>query len=61
MRRLRSAQAVHLGLEGIEDDAIVLGGGERRAVVEVGSLNFALQGDGTARRPSPGSPPSSMA
>jgi hypothetical protein len=45
MRRLSSAQAIHLGLEGIEDDAIVLGGGERRAVLEAGSLNFALQGD----------------
>lgn len=40
-----SAQQVHLGLDGIEDDAIVLTGGEHRAVLEVGSVNFALQGE----------------
>lgn len=45
MRRLNPAQAVHVGLERIAEDAIVLTGGERRAVLEVGSLNFALQGD----------------
>jgi hypothetical protein len=44
MRRV-SVQAVHLGLESIADDALVLRGGERRAVLEVGSLNFALLGD----------------
>ena len=44
MRRV-SVQAVHLGLESVADDALVLRGGERRAVLEVGSLNFALQGE----------------
>jgi hypothetical protein len=40
-----SVQATHLGLEGIADDALLLPGGERRAVLEVGSVNFALQGE----------------
>jgi hypothetical protein len=44
MRRL-SVQATQLGLEGIVDDAIVLRGGQLRAVLEVGGLNFALQGE----------------
>lgn len=43
--RAVSAQVAYLGLEGIEDDAILLPGGERRAVLEVGSVNFALQGE----------------
>jgi hypothetical protein len=44
MRRL-SVQATQLGVESIADDALVLRGGERRAVLEVGSLNFSLQGE----------------
>lgn len=42
MRRV-GVQSACLGLEEIEDDAIILKGGERRAVLEVGSVNFALQ------------------
>lgn len=45
MRRLSAAQAVHVGLEAIVDDTLVLTGGERRAVLDVGSLNFVLQGE----------------
>lgn len=45
MRRLSAVQSVHLSLERIEEDTIVLTSGELRAVLEVGSLNFALQGD----------------
>lgn len=43
MKRLGSVQAAHIGLEAIEDDLVVLSGGQYRAVLEVGALNFGLE------------------
>lgn len=45
MTRLGSAQTAHVGVEAIADDVLRLIGGEYRAVLEVSSLNFALQGE----------------
>ena len=38
-------QTAHLRLESIEDDIVCLLGGQYRAVLEVGSLTFGLQGE----------------
>ncbi len=43
--RVGSVQTAHLRIESIEDDVVRLGGGLYRAVLEVGSVNFALQGE----------------
>ena len=40
-----SVQTAHLTLEAIEDDLICLAGDDYRAVLEVGSVNFGLQGE----------------
>jgi hypothetical protein len=45
-RRPGSAQAVHVGLEAIEDDVVRLSGGGRRAVVEVGGIDVWLRDAG---------------
>jgi hypothetical protein len=45
MTRLASLQTAHFSLEAIEDDVVRLAGGQYRAVLEVGSLNFGLQGE----------------
>lgn len=45
MSRPASAQTTYLGLEAIEEDVVRLAGGHCRAVLEVGSVNFALQGE----------------
>ena len=45
MSRYPSVQAVRMRLEAIEDDVVCLAGGEYRAVLEVGSVNFGLQGE----------------
>lgn len=45
MRRRVSVQTVHLSLEAIEEGVVHLAGGQYRAVVEVGSVNFGLVGD----------------
>ena len=45
MSRPASAQTTCLGLEAIEEDVVRLPGGHCRAVLEVGSVNFALQGE----------------
>lgn len=45
MTRLGSVQAAHVGIDAIADDVLRLLGGEYRAVLEVSSLNFALQGE----------------
>lgn len=45
MTRLASVQTAHIGLESIEDDLLLLAGNHYRAVLEVGSVNFGLQGE----------------
>ena len=45
MTRPGSIQTAHVGVEAIADDVLHLTGGEERAVLEVTSLNFALQGE----------------
>ena len=45
MTRPGSVQTSHVGVEAIADDVLHLTGGEERAVLEVTSLNFALQGE----------------
>jgi hypothetical protein len=40
-----SVQTAHLALEAIEDDVLRLAGDDYRAVLEVGSVNFGLQGE----------------
>lgn len=45
MVRLASVQGVHVDLQAVEDGVICLAGGQYRAVLEVSSLNFALQGE----------------
>ena len=42
---LSSLQTAHVGVEAIEEDVLHLVGREYRAVLEVSSLNFALQGE----------------
>ena len=46
MSRPASVQRSRISLEAIEDDVVRLAGGEYRAVLEVGSVNFGLQGEG---------------
>lgn len=45
MSRTSSVQTAHLGLEAIEDGVVHLSGAQYRAVLEVGSVNFGLQGE----------------
>jgi hypothetical protein len=45
VNRLPSVQATHLGIESIEDGVLRLLGGQQRAVLEVGSVNFGLKSD----------------
>ncbi|HZR97751.1 MAG TPA: hypothetical protein VFE37_03535 [Chloroflexota bacterium] len=45
MSRHPSVQSTRLRLEAIDDDVVCLTGGEYRAVLEVGSVNFGLQGE----------------
>ncbi len=45
MGRFASVQAAHLGLDSIEEGVLCLSGGQYRAVLEVSSVNFALQGE----------------
>jgi len=45
MSRLPSVQTGHIGVEAIEDDLVRLASGQCRAVLEVGSVNFGLQGE----------------
>jgi hypothetical protein len=45
MTRLASVQSARVGIEAIEEGMIRLTGGQHRAVLEVGSVNFALQDD----------------
>ena len=45
MSRHPGLQMAHLRLESIEDGVASLGDGQYRAVLEVGSVNFALQGE----------------
>jgi hypothetical protein len=45
MSRPAVVQTAHLQLEAIDDDIVSLGGGHYRAVLEVGSINFGLQGE----------------
>src|SRR5687768_7596147 len=42
---LGSVQTAHVDVEAIEEDVLHLAGREYRAVLEVSSLNFALQGE----------------
>ena len=44
-RRAGSAQADYVAVEAIEDGVLTLVGGHHRAVLEVGSVNFALLGE----------------
>ena len=48
-RRPASVQAGHLALERIEDGVMTFADGRHRAVLEVGSVNFALLGEGQQR------------
>ncbi len=45
MSRHPSVQSTRLRLEAIDDDVVCLAGREYRAVLEVGSVNFGLQGE----------------
>ncbi|CCF85739.1 hypothetical protein [Nitrolancea hollandica] len=45
MNGIGSVQATHVDLAAIEDDVVRLAGGQARAVLEVGSRNFGLQGE----------------
>ena len=45
MSRRGVVQTAHVGVAAIEEDAVRLVGGQQRAVLEVGSLNFGLQGE----------------
>ena len=45
MSRRASVQTAWIGLEAIDDGVVRLIGGRCRAVLEVGSINFALQGE----------------
>ncbi len=45
MSRLASVQAAYLCLESIQENTLCLSGGQYRAVLEVGSVNFGLQGE----------------
>ena len=45
MTRLASVQSARVGIEAIEEGMIRLTGSQHRAVLEIGSVNFALQDD----------------
>jgi hypothetical protein len=45
MSRSASVQTAHLALETLDEDVLGLTGGQYRAVLEVGSVNFGLQGE----------------
>src|SRR5262245_16550131 len=45
MSRVRSVQRAHLGIDAIADGVLTLAGGQQRAVLEVGSVNFGLKGE----------------
>ncbi|MBV9279175.1 MAG: hypothetical protein JOZ41_03755 [Chloroflexi bacterium] len=45
MTRSPSVQTVHLALEAIDEDVLCLRRGQHRAVLEVGSVTFGLQGE----------------
>jgi hypothetical protein len=45
MSRTASVQTARLNLEAIEDDVLCLAAGQYRAVLEVGSVDFALKGE----------------
>ena len=45
MSRRAGIQRAHIRLEAIEDGVACLGDGQYRAVLEVGSIDFALQGE----------------
>jgi hypothetical protein len=45
MSRVASVQTVHVALEAVDEDVVVLAGEQYRAVLEVGSVNFGLQGE----------------
>lgn len=45
MSRPAAVQTTHLRLDAVEDDIVCLIGGQYRAVLEVGSLNFGLHGE----------------
>ena len=45
MSRRGTVQTAHAGLAAIEDDVVHLVGGQERAVLEVGSVSFGLQGE----------------
>ncbi|HUY73258.1 MAG TPA: hypothetical protein VMW11_01985, partial [Candidatus Dormibacteraeota bacterium] len=45
MSRRNVVQTAHAGLAAIEDDVVCLVGGQERAVLEVGSVSFGLQGE----------------
>lgn len=45
MTRPASVQSLHLSLERIDEDVLCLAGDQYRAILEVGSINFGLQGE----------------
>ncbi len=45
MKRRPSVQTVHLNIERIEDGVVTLAGGQQRAILDVGSVNFGLAGE----------------
>jgi hypothetical protein len=45
MTRSASVQSAHLALAAIDEDVLCLAGGQYRAVLEAGSINFGLQGE----------------
>lgn len=45
MKHRATVQSTQLGLEAIEEDVVQLPGGQYRAVLEVGSVDFALKGE----------------
>lgn len=47
--RRASVQADHLTVEAIEDGVVTLAGEQRRAVLEIDSVNFAMHGEGKRR------------
>jgi hypothetical protein len=46
MTRSASVQTLHLSIEDIDEDVVCLAGEQYRAVLEAGSVNFGLQGEG---------------
>ena len=45
MKRRPSVQTVHLSVDRIEDRVVTLVGGQHRAILDVGSVNFGLAGE----------------